>query len=437
MRYKASKYNIFDYYDKGVLLYNTYSGAFVFVPQEIKEKVSNILSLPYIDNSEFDKELITELFQGGFLVDSDFDETESLKESYYKFRKNENYLSIILLASENCNFSCPYCFIYKKRAIDMQDSVYESVIKLIEKRLSKINHLKIQFFGGEPLLNHKRNITFLKKVNSLLLGRSIYKEFGIVTNGYLLDKEIFKDYLNQEVRFYQVTLDGSKKYHNLTRFTHNDRNTFMKIIENIFRCQEVDENFNFVIRINFQKDDDKIDELIDYLKSRFYNDKRFNVVFRPVMDFKTHKIDEDISICSKIEGQVKQMNFLLNYYSNRIIDYDKHMIFLPKRISAWCEVQMFNSYIIGADGLIFKCDVEIGDVSFSIGGIDEDGNIKMEMDNYFLNYDTYKDEKCLKCKLLPICQGGCIRSRKIDTNYCYYNIGLIKDMMRKYHELLK
>jgi uncharacterized protein len=421
---KNSKYNIIIKQENGSLIYNTYSGAFGFIEGDYD--LNDLLKTK--------DPLFSQLIEGGFIIRKDFDELNELKKIYYESRNDNKYLSITLLAREDCNFSCPYCFIYQRRPIKMNDEVYENCIKLIENKTNMLSHLKIQFFGGEPLLNHTKNIIFLEKINKLI-NSGVYKEFGLVTNGYLLDKSIFLDYLKRNVIFYQVTIDGSKNYHNKTRFTRNDKNTFDKIIKNIEDIKNVDGNFNFVIRVNFQSSDKEINKLISYFRDKFKNDKRFNFVFRPIMDFKTRKITDKIDICNEGEGKIKQMKYLLNFYRKDIIIYDERMVFLPKRIDSWCEAPKYNSFIIGADGVVFKCDVEISDKKFAVGVLKDNGEIELK-ENIYTSYDPYKDQNCLNCKLLPICQGGCIRSRIVNKEGCYYTLELIKQMMIEYHRMV-
>ena len=377
--YKMSRYNLIVRQEDGILIYNTYSGSFGFI------EGNNDLN----DLSRIDKSLFPELIDGGCIVEKYFDEFENLKKMYYESKIDNKYLSLTLLVSEDCNFSCPYCFIYQHRPIKMNDKVYNSVLKLIEKRANLLKHLKIQFFGGEPLLNHDKNISFLEKVNKIV--RNIYKEYGLVTNGYLLNKKYFLDYFNHNVIFYQLTLDGSKDFHNKTRFTESDKNTFDRLINNLEEIKTVKGNFNFVIRINFQSSDDKINELLRYLKNKFEKDKRFHLVFRPIVDFKTRKINTKIDICSEEEGKMRQIEYLLNFYSKDIVGYDEMIIFLPKRIDTWCESVKTNSYIIGADGLVFKCDVEIGSEKYALGFLKENGDIDLK-DNIYEKYDPYKEK---------------------------------------------
>ena len=42
----------------------------------------------------------------------------------------------------------------------------------------------------------------------------------------------------------------------------------------------------------------------------------------------------------------------------------------------------------------------------------------------------------MKCILLPICQGGCVRSRMVNKSSCFYNVKLIKYIMEKYSKIV-
>lgn len=64
---------------------------------------------------------------------------------------------------------------------------------------------------------------------------------------------------------------------------------------------------------------------------------------------------------------------------------------------------------------MFKCESYIDSDGKSVGYINEDGDI-IENENailwdqiHFINLP--QNEKCKECKLLPICQGGCVRLR--------------------------
>jgi sulfatase maturation enzyme AslB (radical SAM superfamily) len=62
-----------------------------------------------------------------------------------------NFLNLIILPTEACNFRCTYCyetFEHKK----MKKEVVNGIKALIGRRGPELNKLEIAWFGGEPLL---------------------------------------------------------------------------------------------------------------------------------------------------------------------------------------------------------------------------------------------------------------------------------------------
>jgi uncharacterized protein len=138
--YKVSKYNIIENIKDGILIYNTFSGCFLFVDKDKKNEIVDFLKNP---KSNIDFETLNNFLEAGFIIRKDFDEIAELKKIYLNSKKNKDSLSIVVLASESCNFSCPYCFIKEKRGFNMKSSVYKSVLNLIKKNIKRLKNLKM------------------------------------------------------------------------------------------------------------------------------------------------------------------------------------------------------------------------------------------------------------------------------------------------------
>ena len=158
--------------------------------------------------------------------------------------------------------------------------------------------LNLIWYGGEPLLVGKKIIEFMNKINNLL---SQYPngtlQSSILTNGYLLDFEMFQQLCRVNVRHIQVTVDGDAENHDKLRTLANNQPTFDKIYSNLLSIKEnvlKDEKFTFAIRCNFLKSSvESSKRLIELFKKDFSQDKRFSLYFRPVYDFETdHESDE-------------------------------------------------------------------------------------------------------------------------------------------------
>ncbi|MDU5925118.1 MAG: SPASM domain-containing protein, partial [Finegoldia magna] len=84
------------------------------------------------------------------------------------------------------------------------------------------------------------------------------------------------------------------------------------------------------------------------------------------------------------------------------------------KITNFCGADAVNSLVINSNGDLYKCWSDIGFVDRKIGNINDNfsGNTSMYYD--YMLYDPTEDEECKKCKLLPICMGGCPYQRVVN-----------------------
>lgn len=62
-----------------------------------------------------------------------------------------NYLGLIILPTEKCNFRCTYCYEdFENKRIDKK--VVDGIKNLLSNRSNNLKILNIELFGGEPLL---------------------------------------------------------------------------------------------------------------------------------------------------------------------------------------------------------------------------------------------------------------------------------------------
>ncbi|WP_457613957.1 radical SAM protein [Methanocaldococcus sp.] len=109
---------------------------------------------------------------------------------------------LILKITNRCNLNCIYCYANNKNDKDMD---FKTAKRSIDYLLNLDDKLKIQFTGGEPLLNFKLIEKVVKYCNETYPNKTI--TYAIQTNATLLDKKLverIKD-LNLNVG---VSIDG-------------------------------------------------------------------------------------------------------------------------------------------------------------------------------------------------------------------------------------
>lgn len=438
--FKFSIYNISVEDERNVVLYNTLSSSVISLSKEEYREVLKSVSDNVIDNKVF------WLFKNGFLVDSNKDEVEVVKKRYEENFEDKNKLNLTLLPAEYCNLTCPYCFIYNYQGGYMKKELVDSVLKFVRNRIErsdrdKIFQLNLNWYGGEPLLCKDMIFYFMDRLNEMIDEyKNIDLTSGITTNGVLLDIDTFDRLVESKVKTIQITFDGDKIHHDKIRKSRDGKGSFDQIISNLKAIKKSCKlKFSFLIRINFLRSSiESIKELIGDLVDIIGDDKRFSIYCRPVYSFETERKSEESltdDIYSLEEGLEKQQELacLINEKreESRKIDV---LDFLPKSKKAYCHQDNMYSFTIASNGDIYKCDTLLGDKKYKVGTLKEDGIVELDKDSKWnkSTIDLLKGSKCMSCKLLPICVGGCKRHIILnDAAQCFIKEKDIEDKLKE------
>jgi len=443
--YRKSAYSIIvEAGDGHILLYNTRTGAFAALDPAMQRELEAVLENPQTDKGS---NLRQGLIENGFLVREDFDELGQIRARNDQFRHARDRMGLTMLASENCNFRCPYCFIYDRRGFNMKPWVYEAALKMVRRSIVPDFKLTVDWFGGEPTLSRRDILSFMRSLNDMASENGIAKPRSrMVTNGYLLTPESFEEYVAHGITGFQVTIDGGPETHNKTRVLRDGRGTFDRIWRNLagIHASAGEKDFRVWIRANFlQGQDEAMNALMDRFQRTFDGDRRFSIYFRPVYNFATNRSDNqsiESSVCTLGQGMAKQMEYNMQAARKTgFLDNRSQVIApTPDPIAGWCEAERENSWSVGADGLLFKCDTYAGNPEMASGRLRPDGTIERFDKTFEWDQSIYdsSNSKCLECKFLPICQGGCARGRitQMARSSCYYTETFIREAMLKTHE---
>lgn len=383
------------------LCYNSRSNSFITFSEDLYKYISENKIL---NTNSFPNDLIKQLVSLKIFTkpNEDEDYLESLKLRNNIKIYSRHHLGLTLLPTTACNLRCPYCFEVNKGNKFMTDKIINDLIKFINQH-EYAKTYSITWYGGEPLLA----IDIINKISRRLKEDVSLKLLSqtMVTNGVSLNQktlDILKDIPLNNIQF---TFDGTPSTHDQKRFLPNKSGTFHLILNNIKRYMDSFPNRNVSIRINID----------NHNKEEFYQ----------VYDILCKELKEHINQIYIYPGIIKDENPNHSICNNHLMsskDINDFYLKLPQHgvpvhyyptlKDKGCTANNICGYVIGPEGEIYKCWVEVGEKNCIIGNIaDNDFQNKGLFMQYLSTGNCFNDTKCLNCPILPICSGGCPNSR--------------------------
>ena len=403
-RLLPSMYNAATAADDGSLIvWNTYRGTISVFKPEQKAVIEALLKDGYTGEP---KGVVKYLSERGLLVSEDINEYRQFQLTFGKQHYRQDTLELILLASEDCNFRCRYCYEEFPRGT-MQPSVRENIRKLVRKRAAGLTRFSVGWFGGEPLYGFKA----IEDLAPFFV--EVAEEFGLdyashmTTNGYLLTPDVAEKLLAWKVGHFQITVDGVAAQHDHNRPTRDGQGTFDTIISNLQALKKRDESFGVNVRVNFDKENHPyLEDLFTLLQQEFGDDPRFHLTLHSVGKWGGPN-DAELPVCGIGEGKQVKLKLQKSVIAKGLTLKGtlRDMMGPGKGV---CYAARPYNYIIGADGKIMKCTVALDKQDHNIVGmLTDEGDIKLNYENYALWVEPAyaSDHTCQQCNMLPSCQG--------------------------------
>lgn len=144
----------------------------------------------------------------------------------------------IVVPTLRCNSSCVYCQVSsqspERTKYDMTEQIADRVVEFIFRSPSQ--SLKVEFQGGEPLLNFPILQRIVERTSQLNSARKRDIEFVVCTNLTLLTQEMIT-YIREHNLLVSTSLDGPADLHNHNR-PGRSKPTHDTVVRNIRMLQE-------------------------------------------------------------------------------------------------------------------------------------------------------------------------------------------------------
>jgi uncharacterized protein len=325
---------------------------------------------------------------------------------------------LIKPSGSECNVDCTYCF-YKARAPEVGEGRQRMSEEVLEKLVKDYMVLRFglagfAWQGGEPTL---MGLDFYEKAVELQkkYGASGQEVGNSIQTNAILFNEKWCRFMHENKFLAGISIDGPKEFHDYYRLDHSGGGTFDRVMRAIENCKKYKVEFNTLTLLN-AKNAGHLDEVFDFLVGLGVKFLQFIPCVE--VDPATGKI-ADFSITPKQYGEflcrlfdrwyehgpldlsIRDFDSLLSYYVT-----GKHTICTFDR-------QCSQYIVIEHTGDVFPCDFFV-DPKWRLGNIFEAPIEKLAASSKKRAFARAKRNlcnKCLVCRHLAVCRGGCMKDR--------------------------
>ena len=412
-----SRYNFFAMDEEGgVAIFNARVGSLLRLEgaDSVALAENLVKSVAVFDASDVPSTLLTELVRNNFLVDSAFDELTAIRKRFQDARE-DTPLVLTITTTMDCNLGCYYCYESRtKEQLNFED--ISSLVAFTRERIasSSKRSLHVDWYGGEPFLN----VEFLEAASFAL--QKLCEELGarfvssVISNGTKWTADIAGFVRAHRVRQVQISFDGLDVNHNKRR---HYRKKYIEAITSFDSAVQVVDALVNVCRVDirFNVDRRNISDLLPFIEmcaDRGWFDAPHPAVFQPARISAYTKKSEflrahelTLSEFDNLRGSVRRaLKGRAKVEESEVPDG------FPRPKTSVCAALSNSSRVVGADGLIYRCGLQVGEKHRSVGSLTGDPKSYPAQPNdqtWWKAFDPTTLPTCSKCSFLPICWGGC------------------------------
>ena len=325
---------------------------------------------------------------------------------------------LIKPSGSDCNVDCRYCF-YKCRAAEIGRGRQRMSEEVLEKLVKDYMQLRFPLAGfawqgGEPTLMgldfYKRAVDLQKKYG--FAGQEVGN--SLQTNAILLDEKWCR-FLHQSRFLVGVSIDGPKEMHDHYRLDHSGAGTFERVMRAIENCKGHKVEFNTLTLLN-DVNVKHPDEVFDFLVGLGVKFLQFIPCVE--LDAATGRVtDFSITPGQYAEFQCRLFDRWVGYGPGNlsIRDFDSILSYYAAGRQTICtfDKQCSQYIVIEHAGDAYPCDFFV-QPKWRLGSILQTPIEKLAagaLKRKFARNKKNLCNKCLVCRHLAICRGGCMKDR--------------------------
>ena len=310
-----------------------------------------------------------------------------------------------------CNLACTYCFQKDHPATGHMSA--ETEAETLAFVLRKVNEagtprLVVHYIGGEPLTRKDLVLRTAKALSGAMAERGRTFAWELTTNGIGLEPAFVNALLALGEGTVKVTLDGDQETHDAARVWRSGKGTFEKVFAAMTAVARECPGVKLRVGGNFQAGQaDSYERLLERMEKAGLRGLVDQIRFKPIID--TNSAQGGCAGCAAPAAEAATLVQIGRSVERRGLAREP----LPAVDAAGlCEAHWKNAYVIDPNGLLYKCLEVAGRPEMAIGTV-RDGVSRA--DPLTKVQPWTKNAPCGTCAYLPVCGGGCIGGRYLQT----------------------
>jgi uncharacterized protein len=412
----ASRYNFHVPVEDGALLYNANTGAVLRLRGGDAAAFAQLLSggVVDVDSESLPTEVLEQLNAGGFVTESGTDELISIRQRFEEAR-GITPLVITLTTTMDCNLGCFYC--YEERsphqlvAADVPAIVESTQMRL---RDHPTKSLHVDWYGGEPLLN----VEFIESASLALQGMCAAEgtsyHASVISNGTVWPEALESFVIRHRIRQVQVSFDGLREHHDRRRRFRRGRaldgqessfDLIVALVDRLLDFVRVDLRFNAD-----RRNQGDLLPFVEFARARGWFERRFPAVVQPARLAAYSERSEFMRSAEMPAAEFESLRASVRSVAGTDIKVEESEVpdLFPYPKTSVCAALAYRSEVIGADGLKYRCGLQVGEKHRAVGTARPDQNRRKFADvDWWEKFDPTILPSCSRCSFLPICWGGC------------------------------
>ncbi|HEY8344763.1 MAG TPA: thioether cross-link-forming SCIFF peptide maturase [Bacillota bacterium] len=358
--------------------------------------------------AELSPELISEaeeeikaLQAEGYLQDND----EFLQNP--QFTLEPQLKALCLHLAHDCQLRCIYCFagggaFGGDRSI-MSQEVGEAAVRFLVENSGEKDHLEIDFFGGEPLLNKEVMFSLVEYGEQVAAAQGKRLHFTLTTNTLELDRRVLA-FLRAHRMGLILSLDGRPEVNDRTR----GRGTHDRILPRILEVITEYPDLNYYVRGTYTRYNLDFSEDVKHLyRLGIRNISVEPVTCDPKLPYAIRPDDlqeifAEYDRLARFWWQTYEQGDPFKFFHFNV-DLEKSPC-LPKRLLG-CGAG-FDYLAVTPQGQLYPCHQFVGEGRFLLGDVFSGIN-KPEIREEFGQARLYRKEGCSQCWARYYCSGNC------------------------------